>query len=132
MSKEPAREAVERAASAALEKKATDLVLLDLNGVASFSRYFLFCTGQSARQVQAISDWVAERLAPMGLSPAHVEGYQNAEWVLLDYIDFVVHVFSARARSYYGLERLWRRAVRLAVPEEPAPGGLSTPVSGPG
>lgn len=120
MSKEATLEAVERAAQAALDKKGTDLVLLDLKGVASFTRYFLLCTGQSARQVQAISDSVEEQLSRPGIFPAHLEGYQNADWVLLDFGDFVVHVFSARARAYYDLERLWRRAARLPLPEDSA------------
>jgi ribosome-associated protein len=121
MSKEQAREAVERAAEAALAKKAGDLVLLDLNEVASFTSYFLLCTGESLRQVQAISDSVEEQLGRQGLSPAHTEGYENAEWVLLDYVDFVVHVFSPKARRFYDLERLWRRGARLSVPEDKRP-----------
>ncbi len=126
MSKDMTLEAVERAAQAALDKQATDLALLDLKGVASFTGYFLLCTGQSARQVQAISDSVEEQLSRHGLRPAHLEGYQNADWVLLDFGDFVVHVFSARARAYYDLERLWRRAARLPLPEDsPAVGGAS-------
>jgi len=118
MSTEPARAAVERAAEAALAKKASDLVLLDLDGIASFTSYFLLCTGESVRQVQAISDSVEEQLGRQGLSPAHTEGYENAEWVLLDYVDFVVHIFSAQARRFYDLERLWRRAAHLPVPGE--------------
>lgn len=118
MTREQAFEAVEGAARAVLEKKAEDLVLLDLQGVASFTRYFLLCTGLSSRQVQAISDSVKEQLAHRGVHAAHVEGYEQGEWVLLDYLDFVVHVFSPRARAYYDLERLWRRAARLAPPEE--------------
>jgi ribosome-associated protein len=121
MSKEPAREAVERAAEAALAKKASDLVLLDLSEVASFTSYFLLCTGESVRQVQAISDSVEEHLGRRGLSPAHSEGYENAEWVLLDYVDFVVHIFSPKARNFYDLERLWRRGARLPVPEDKRP-----------
>lgn len=115
MKKDPARQGVERAAQAALEKNATDLVMLDLGAVTSFTGYFLLCTGQSTRQVKAISDSVEEQLSGQGWSPAHVEGYKNAEWVLLDFVDFVVHVFSPAARQYYDLERLWRRAARLPV-----------------
>lgn len=113
-----ARESVERAARAALDKKAADLVLLDLEGVASFTSYFLLCTGFSTRQVQAISDGIEEQLARYGLLPSHSEGYEQGGWVLLDYVDFVVHVFSSQARAYYELERLWRRAARLPVPED--------------
>lgn len=114
---------VEQAARAAQEKKAADLVLLDLQKVASFTDYFLLCTGASARQVQAISDSVEEQLGRGGLRPAHVEGYREGEWVLLDYLDFVVHVFSPRSRAYYDLERLWRRAAHLPVPLDQRPQG---------
>jgi ribosome-associated protein len=109
---------VERAARAALDKKASHVVLLDLEDTATFTSYFLLCTGESTRQVQAISDSVEEQLGRSGWKPAHLEGYENAEWVLLDFVDFVVHVFSPQARGYYDLERLWRRAERLPVPED--------------
>lgn len=111
-------QALHRAAVAALDKKADDLALLNLEEVASFTSYFLLCTAHSARQVQAIADSVEEQLADAGLRPAHLEGYENAEWVLLDYVDFVVHIFSESARAYYDLERLWRRATRLPLPED--------------
>ena len=114
-------QALHRAAAAALDKKADDLVLLNLEEVASFTGYFLLCTGHSARQVQAIADSVEEQLGRAGFRPAHFEGYENGEWVLLDYVDFIVHVFSESARSYYDLERLWRRAARLPVPEARRP-----------
>lgn len=117
MEKEGIQALVERAALAALDKKASDLVLLDLNGVASFTSYFLLCTGESTRQVQAISDWMEEQLG----KPHHTEGYSGGEWVLLDYVDFVVHVFSPRARAFYDLERLWRPAKRLPVREDKRP-----------
>lgn len=122
MKQETARAGVEQAARAAFDKKATDVVLLDLRRVASFTAYFLLCTGLSARQVQAICDAVEERLARDGLKPHHVEGYAAGEWVLLDYVDFIVHVFSHRARAFYDLERLWRPAARLPVPEDSRPG----------
>ncbi|HXE76539.1 MAG TPA: ribosome silencing factor [Candidatus Xenobia bacterium] len=109
---------VRQAALAALDKKASDLVVLDLNGVASLSGYFLLCTGESSRQVQAISNGIEERLLERGVKPHHIEGYRHAEWILLDYLDFVVHVFSPRARAFYDLERLWRPAKRLALPED--------------
>ncbi len=111
-------EMVEQAAQAALDKKAVDLVMLDLNGVASLSGYFLLCTGESSRQVQAISNGIEEHLLERGVKPHHVEGYRHAEWILLDYLDFVVHVFSPQARAFYDLERLWRPAKHLPVPEE--------------
>ncbi len=109
---------VEQAAQAALDKKAGDLALLDLNGVASLSAYFLLCTGESSRQVQAISSGIEEHLLERGVKPHHVEGYRHAEWILLDYLDFVVHVFTPQARAFYDLERLWRPAKRLAIPED--------------
>ena len=108
---------VEQAAQAALDKKALDLTVLDLNGVASLGGYFLLCTGESSRQVQAISNGIEEHLLERGRKPHHIEGYQHAEWILLDYLDFVVHVFSPKARAFYDLERLWRPAKRLALPE---------------
>jgi len=121
MTKTKAPRMIEQAAQAALEKKASDLVLLGMKGVVSFTDYFLLCTGASAPQVRAISDSVEEQLRRRGLRPAHSEGHEQAEWVLLDYVDFVVHVFSPRARAYYDLERLWRRATRLPVPEDKRP-----------
>lgn len=118
MTEAKARRSVEQAARAALEKKAEDLALLGLHSVASFTDYFLLCTGLSVRQVQAIADSVEEQLGREGLRPAHVEGYEGGEWVLLDYVDFVVHIFSPRARTFYDIERLWRRAARLPLPED--------------
>lgn len=118
MKEEATLQTVERAARAALEKKAADVVLLDLDGSIAFTNYFLLCTGESSRQVQAIANSIEEQLKRRGTRPAQIEGYQNAEWVLLDYGDFVVHIFSPQARAFYDLERLWRRATRLPVPEE--------------
>jgi len=109
------RAPVWEAVAAAQEKKAQEIVLLDLQEVAGFTDYFLICHGSSNRQVQAISDEVDRQLSRAGLQPAHVEGYNHAEWVLMDYVDFVVHVFSEKARSFYDLERLWRTARRLPV-----------------
>ena len=116
--KKPTPKAVERAAQAALDKKARDLTLLDLDGVATFSGYFLLCTGESRPQVQAIADSIQEQLAGQGLKAHHVEGYALGEWVLLDYMDFIVHIFSPKARAFYDLERLWRPAKRMPVPED--------------
>ena len=96
------------AVNAADDKKAHDIVALDITEIASFANYFLLCTGDSSRQMQAIADEVEERLKASGIKPSHVEGYQNAEWILMDYLDLVVHIFSKKARVYYDLERLWR------------------------
>jgi ribosome-associated protein len=82
-------------------------------GSGAFTDYFVICSGSNPRQIQAISDEVEERLSKRGLEPLHIEGYNQAEWVLLDYVDFVVHVFSDKARHFYDLERLWKSAKRL-------------------
>ncbi len=105
----PLRDAVE----AAFEKKAQEVTVLDLREVASFTDYFLICTGTSSRQIQTISDEVDRRLGLAGLHALHVEGYNHAEWILMDYAGFVVHIFSERARAFYDLERLWRKARRV-------------------
>jgi ribosome-associated protein len=105
------------AARAASEKKATDLVVLDLSSVASFTESFLICTGQSTRQVQAICDAIEEELRKNGKRPSHIEGSGGAEWVLLDYGDFIVHVFTGASRRFYDLERLWRDAERVQLNE---------------
>ena len=106
------------AVEAAREKKAQDIFVLELKEITDFTDYFLVCNGTSGRQVQAISDEIERRLRRSGLRPAHVEGYNHAEWVLLDYVDFVVHIFSEQARGFYDLERLWRTARRVPVPAE--------------
>lgn len=103
------------AAHAASDKKATDIVALDLRQLASFTEFFLICTGANSRQVQAISNAVEEQLRKAGKRPLHIEGYRSAEWILLDYGDFIVHVFSAASRRFYDLERLWRDAGRVAI-----------------
>lgn len=104
------------AVRAAESKKATDLKVLDLTGITSFTDYFLVCTGANQRQIQAISDEIGQKLKERGEYPISVEGYRDAEWVLVDYGDFVVHIFSPRARAYYDLERLWRNAKNVSIP----------------
>jgi ribosome-associated protein len=101
------------AVNAADDKKASDLVILDITKIASFANFFLLCTGDSSRQMQAIADEIEKRLRVHGIRAAHVEGYQNSEWILLDYMDLVVHIFSKTARVYYDLERLWRDGTKL-------------------
>ena len=116
---------IRRALNAAAEKKAIDPTVLDLRGISSFTDLFLILTGANRRQVQAISDEIVEQLKHQGTPAARVEGYQNAEWVLIDYGDFVVHVFDDKARRFYDLERLWREARRLDVAEDlTRPGSL--------
>jgi ribosome-associated protein len=114
MKKTHLKRPVFEAISACQEKKAEHIAILELEPESgAFTDYFVVCSGTNPRQVQAISDEVEERLDKAGMRPAHVEGYKQAEWVLLDYVDFVVHVFSEKARSYYDLERLWKSAKRL-------------------
>jgi ribosome-associated protein len=109
---------VSQAISACQEKKAEEITILQLEqGSGAFTDYFVVCNGTNPRQIQAISDEVEERLSKTGLRPTHVEGYKQAEWVLLDYVDFVIHVFSEKARKYYDLERLWKSAKRLEPTE---------------
>ncbi len=108
-------ERIRRTINAAWEKKALNLTVLDLRDIASFTDYFVIATGTNRRQVQAISDEVVEQLKHRGTRAARVEGYQTAEWILVDYGDFVVHVFDEKARRFYDLERLWREASRVDV-----------------
>jgi ribosome-associated protein len=106
------------ALGAAGEKKAIDSAVLDLREIASFTDYFLIFSGANERQVQAISDEIVETLKKAGTPVIRVEGYKTAEWVLLDYGDFVVHIFDEKARKFYDLERLWRESARVELPAE--------------
>jgi ribosome-associated protein len=107
------------AARAAEAKQAANLVVLDLTGITAFADYFVICTGANQKQVQAISDEVGLRLKhEAGELPTNIEGYSQAEWVLADYGDLLVHIFSPKAREYYGLERLWRGARHIEIPHE--------------
>ena len=115
---EPLDERVLAALHAASEKKALEPVILDLREIASFTDYFVIVSGANERQVQAISDEVYETLKKSGHAAARVEGYKTAEWILLDYGDFVVHVFEQKARKFYDLERLWRESKRVDLPAE--------------
>ena len=112
------------ALEAAAEKKAINSVVLDLREIASFTDYFVITSGTNERQVQAISDEIVETLKKAGTAAARVEGYKTAEWILLDYGDFVVHVFDEKARKFYDLERLWRESKPVKLP--PALAGLSS------
>jgi ribosome-associated protein len=109
----PIRPEIRWAVEAAQEKQATDVTVLKLVGTGAFAEYFLLCSGSSSPQLQAIREAIEERLDHTGLTLAHREGKPGAEWVLLDYGSFVVHIFSQRAREYYDLERLWRTAERF-------------------
>jgi ribosome-associated protein len=109
---------VTTAVRAALDKKGMDVVVLDLRKAAGFTDYFVLVTGANPRQIQAIADGVEDTLRKeLGEKPALVEGVERSEWVLLDYFNFVVHVFSRDCRSFYGLERLWGSAVRHEIEE---------------
>jgi ribosome-associated protein len=130
------RNQVALALEAVNNKKAEDVTLLQLPGESStFTDYFLICSGSNPRQVQAIADEVDERLSKdMGVEPNAREGYNTAEWILLDYVDFVVHIFNAQRRAYYDLERLWKSAHRLTAeellhPETAAPVEAAAPVA---
>src|SRR6266487_5612733 len=114
MKKNELKKQVDAAIQACLEKKAEELSILEMEkGSGAFTDYFVLCSGTNPRQVQAISDEVEMRLKGAGVRPNNIEGYKQAEWVLLDYVDFVVHVFSDKARKFYDLERLWKSAKRL-------------------
>ncbi len=104
------------AVRAAQSKQAEEIMVLDLSGVTCFTDYFVICTGGNSRQVQAISDEVGLKLKAVGDLPVSLEGYEGAEWILADYGDFLVHVFSPKSREYYGLERLWRAGKVVEIP----------------
>jgi len=106
---------LQTAARAATDKKAEGLALLDLRGLSDVTDYFLICHGRSGRQVQSICDNIEHALRIERRRPGHVEGYARGEWILMDYFDFVVHIFTKDRRSYYGLEKLWGDAPRLRV-----------------
>ena len=108
---------VDLAVHAAEDKKAHGLVVLDLRKAAGFADFFVICSGTNARQIRAIADAIIETLAADGTKPAHVEGYDRSEWILIDYFDFIVHVFAPETRMFYGLERLWGSAERIEFPE---------------
>ena len=101
--------------AAALDKKAQDVVVLDLTKASAFTDFFVVCTGTNVRQVQAIADGIKDALEAVGAKPALIEGYDRAEWILIDYFDFIFHVFLPATREFYALERLWGDAERVEV-----------------
>jgi ribosome-associated protein len=103
---------------AAQDRKALDMRILDMDGVCSFTSNFLICSATSTRHAQAICDGIVERLKTSGCAPTHVEGYSQADWILVDYLNFIVHIFVERAREFYDLERLWKSAPKHTVREE--------------
>lgn len=103
------------AVKAAASKKADHVTLLDLRKAAGFTDFFVVATGNNARQIRAIAEAVEEALSQRRVKPSHTEGYERTEWILLDYFDFVVHVFSPETRRFYGLERLWGSATPVDI-----------------
>ncbi len=108
----------ERIAELSLEKKAANVVIMDLQALTSMTDFFVICTGESNTQVKAISDHIVDKLKKDKNRPLHVEGLSNQEWVLLDYIDVVAHIFQPQKREFYGLERLWGDAEIIEVKED--------------
>jgi ribosome-associated protein len=113
---ETLRPEIRWAVEAAQEKQAVDVTVLKLTGTVAFAEYFLVCSGESSPQIRAIGEAIEERLQQHGVRVAHREGKEGAEWLLLDYGGYIVHIFSPRAREYYDLERLWRSAERFHFP----------------
>ena len=106
---------VAKAVEAALDKKASEVVVLDLRQTPAFTDFFVLCSGQNQRQVKAIADAIEDSLRAERVKPAHIEGYDRAEWVLMDFFSFIVHVFTPQTREFYSLERLWGDAKRIEV-----------------
>ncbi|HEV7675585.1 MAG TPA: ribosome silencing factor [Candidatus Angelobacter sp.] len=127
----PTRQQVAQAVRAIEGKKGEDVVILEMDkSSGAFTDYFIVCSGTNPRQIQAIADDVQKQMAEAGQRPNSVEGYSQAEWVLLDYVDFVLHVFSERARKFYDLERLWKSARKLTpsdLTKKPAAKKLAAP-----
>lgn len=107
--------AVKLAIAAAADKKAENALLLDLRKASAFTDFFVICTGTNVRQVQAIANGIEEALRAAGLKPSLIEGYERGQWVLIDYFDFIVHIFLPATREFYGLERLWGDAKRVEI-----------------
>jgi ribosome-associated protein len=103
------------AIAAALDKKADDVLVLDLTKASAFTDFFIICTGGNRRQIQAIADAVVEAVGSRGAKPALVEGYERGDWILIDYFDFIVHVFMPATREFYSLEKLWGDAERVEI-----------------
>ena len=110
---------VQLAIRCAADRKAYDMTVLDLRQIASFAEFFVIASGANQRQVQAVSDEIEEQLKKqLSRRPVRIEGYSGAEWVLMDYGDFIVHIFNKEAREFYDLERLWRDAGKVSLPDD--------------
>ena len=106
--------------NASLEKKAKDLIILNIKSISAFADYFIICSGSSDRQVRAIASAIQENMKKAGILPLGVEGEAAGRWILLDYNDVIIHIFLEIVRTFYDLERLWAEAPRMAVPDETA------------
>lgn len=109
---------IAKAVRAALDKKAQNVVVLDLRHTPAFTDFFLVCSAQNQRQVHAIADAIEETLKAGRVRPSHIEGYDRAEWVLMDYFTFIVHIFTPQMREFYSLERLWGDARKIEISED--------------
>ncbi len=128
MKKNEIRAQVAIAVKACHDKKAENITVLQLDEQSSgFTDYFIVCSGSNPRQVQAIADEIDKSLSAAGIEPKHTEGYNQAEWLLMDYVDFVVHIFSENARKFYDLERLWKTATRVEPAELLKPAAKKAP-----
>lgn len=114
------RKSALRCVNASLEKKAKDLVILNIKELSAFADYFIICSGSSDRQVRAIASAIQENMKKAGILPLGVEGEAAGRWILLDYNDVIIHIFLETVRTFYDLERLWAEAPRMAVPDETA------------
>lgn len=112
----PIYELTRKAAQIASEKKAKNIIILDMRKLTSVTDYFLICTAEADAHVKAIVDEIESKMLP-GEKPWHIEGYQNLKWVLMDYVDFVIHVFTEETRAYYNIERLWADAPMTCIHE---------------
>ena len=109
---------IAKAVRAALDKKAQHVVVLDLRHTQAFTDFFLVCSGQNPRQMHAIADAIEETLKAARVRPSHIEGYDRAEWILMDYFTFIVHIFTPQTREFYSLERLWGDAKKIEVSDD--------------
>jgi ribosome-associated protein len=117
--KEASRELATKISELALEKKAEDVVLMDVAEIAGFTNYFVIVSGNSDAHIKTIADHIEDALSRYKVKVWHKEGYENLKWVLMDYVDVVVHIFDAKTRTYYDLETLWSDAKKIIVRDEP-------------
>ena len=111
-------EAVEIALKAAVDQKSLDVRSLDLEGISSIASYFIIASGTSERHVKGIADKIRLELSKEGYKPAHLDGYDNAEWIVMDYLDFFVHIFYEPTRQFYEFDKLWENAKPVELPRE--------------